>query len=146
MMFISLSYYIYQKAKHRSYYVFIIPLVFVFGYANADYNISENYKHSESVNEGDCIIKGRIDSYSFKENSIAIIIKDSDLKENIIIYADKNEDINFETGDYLKVNGSLNAFKHANNPGQFDEYDYYVSQQHIYGRMYAKDIEVIPAL
>ncbi|MCR5609888.1 MAG: ComEC family competence protein, partial [Lachnospiraceae bacterium] len=143
MMLIILSYYVYQKATHRSCYIFIMPLMFVLGFANANYNMSENYKHCESVNEGDCIIKGRIDSYSFKENSIAIIIKDSDLKENIIVYADKNKDLNFEPGDYLKVNGSLSAFKHSNNPGQFDEYNYYVSQQHIYGRMYAEEIEVI---
>lgn len=78
-------------------------------------------------------------------NVIDIYNKDTDKMKKILVYIDKDKlDIaDIYVGKCVLIQGTLCGFVKSTNPGQFNEYDYYVKQQGYSYKSYIDSIENI---
>ena len=121
--------------------VLLLPFCLLAGLLRTDMILSSGFEAFESGGSMEVRYQGRILSVSEKEASVWYTLTDTtitDIETGRSIHTDvilKVSDLSGEIlcpGDLLQGQGSLSEFDRATNPGQFDIYAYYLTENILY--------------
>ncbi len=100
--------------------------------------------------EKSCIVIGTIKNIYRSEGQSILVLKDCTIagyEENearpcggVRLYTD--ESLSFHCGQKIRAYGGIKIFLSAQNPGQFDAYEYY-RREHIYANVYAEKLYIV---
>jgi competence protein ComEC len=131
-----------------SYLVWLLPVLLFLGFLVTKDHLRPSQLYQAFEQEVSCELNGRINMIVPKQQGQALYVSDNLISltegdsyscENVIVYT--SEDVIYQVGNRITVQGTLHKFKKATNPGQFNEEQYY-KIENIDFKLFAEDIIV----
>lgn len=127
---------IYKKAYRRERFLFLVPIFLAAGFLRIRQSAAPDAVEVLLTEEMECELYGTVAECSFGQNYGKIRVTKTELYltdgecltggGDIIVYAPAS--VPAAPGSRIRVSGKIRPLSVGDNPGQFDEYEYYKSQ------------------
>lgn len=121
-----------DPVQRRDYTAIILPVFLVIGFLVMKEQLTYPRLYEVFEQEVYCRLTGTVKKIVSKEQVQALYVKNNSISlsgeelytcENIIVYVSKDQ--SYQVGNRITAHGTLQKFKEATNPGQFNEALYY---------------------
>jgi competence protein ComEC len=138
-----------KMVQRQKYLIMILPIFLLLGFIIMESQLKPPKLYHVFEEEVSCELTGTINMIVTKQQVQALYVRNNVISlpggdtypcENVVVYTSKDQI--FQIGNLITVNGSLQKFKKASNPGQFNEELYYTIEN-IDFKMMADQILVI---